>query len=134
MHVLAFVHIYAGGELSSAAISASIEANQSVVRRMMAKLVKAGLLNSQPGKVAPTLVKDPKDVTLLDVYLAVEDNHDLLHIDAKTSPLCIVGGNIQDTLNGIYTTVEQDAENSMAKHTLAEIIDDILVREQARNR
>lgn len=134
VHILAFVHIYAGGDLSSAAIAASVEANQSVVRRMMAKLVKAGLLNSQPGKVAPTLAKSPKYITLLDIYRAVEDNHDLLHIDEKTNPLCIVGGNIQDTLNGIYSSVQKDAETSMAKHTLAEIIDDILLREKAKKR
>ena len=44
VHILAFVSIYADGDLSSGAIAASIEANQSMVRQMMAKLVKAGLL------------------------------------------------------------------------------------------
>lgn len=134
VHILAYVHIYADGDLSSAAIAASVEANQSMVRQMMAKLVKAGLLNTQPGKVAPTLAKDPHDITLLDVYRAVEGNQDLLHIDDKTNPLCIVGGNIQDTLNDIYASVQRDAEASMAKHTLAAIIDDILVREAAKKR
>lgn len=134
VHILAYVHIYADGDLSSAAIAASVEANQSMVRQMMAKLVKAGLLNTQPGKVAPTLAKDPHAITLLDVYRAVEGNQDLLHIDDKTNPLCIVGGNIQDTLNDIYASVQRDAEASMAKHTLAAIIDDILVREAAKKR
>jgi DNA-binding IscR family transcriptional regulator len=134
VHILAYVHIYADGDLSSAAIAASVEANQSMVRQMMAKLVKAGLLNTQPGKVAPALAKDPHDITLLDVYRAVEGNQDLLHIDDKTNPLCIVGGNIQDTLNDIYASVQRDAEASMAKHTLAAIIDDILVREAAKKR
>ena len=134
VHILAYVHIYADGDLSSAAIAASVEANQSMVRQMMAKLVKAGLLNTQPGKVAPALAKDPHDITLLDVYRAVEGNQDLLHIDDKTNPLCIVGCNIQDTLNDIYASVQRDAEASMAKHTLAAIIDDILVREAAKKR
>ncbi|WP_125710430.1 Rrf2 family transcriptional regulator [Lacticaseibacillus porcinae] len=134
VHILAFVHIYADGDLSSAAIAASVEANQSMVRQLMAKLVKAGLLNTRPGKVEPSLAKSPEAITLLDVYRAVEDNRDLLHIDEKTNPLCIVGGNIQDTLNSVYASVQQDAEASMAKHTLAEIISDILVREKAKNR
>lgn len=134
VHILAFVHIYAGGDLSSGAIAASVEANQSMVRQLMAKLVKAGLLNTRPGKVEPRLAKAPEAITLLDVYRAVEDNRDLLHIDEKTNPLCIVGGNIQDTLNSVYASVQQDAEASMAKHTLAQIISDILVREKAKNR
>ncbi|KRN25540.1 Rrf2 family transcriptional regulator [Lacticaseibacillus camelliae] len=132
LHILAYVQIYAGGDLSSAAIAASVEANQSMVRQMMSKLVKAGLLNSQPGKVAVTLAKSPENITLLDVYLAVEDNHNLLHIDDKTNPLCIVGGNIQDTLNDVYAAIQRDTEASMAKHTLAEIIADILVRQDAK--
>lgn len=134
VHILAFVHIYAGGDLSSAAIAASVEANQSMVRQLMAKLVKGGLLNTRPGKVEPSLAKAPEEITLLDIYRAVEDNRDLLHIDEKTNPLCIVGGNIQDTLNSVYASVQQDAEASMAKHTLAQIISDILVREKAKNR
>lgn len=132
VHILAYVHIYADGDLSSAAIAASVEANQSMVRQMMSRLVKAGLLNTQPGKVAPTLAKSPADITLLDVYRAVEDNRNLLHIDQKTNPLCIVGGNIQDTLNDVYASVQRDAEASMAKHTLAEIISDILTRQKSK--
>ncbi|WP_461218365.1 Rrf2 family transcriptional regulator [Lapidilactobacillus salsurivasis] len=131
VHILAFVYVYADGNLSSTAIAASIEANPSMVRRMMSTLVKAGLLNSQPGKVALRLAKAPEDISLLDVYLAIEDNRNLLHVDEKTNPLCIVGGNIQGTLNGVYTQVQTAAETQMAQVSLRDIIDDILAR-QAR--
>ncbi|WP_261807149.1 Rrf2 family transcriptional regulator [Lapidilactobacillus luobeiensis] len=129
VHILAFVYVYADGDLSSNAIAASIEANPSMVRRMMSTLVKAGLLNSQPGKVALHLAKAPEDISLLDVYLAIEDNRNLLHVDEKTNPLCIVGGNIQGTLNGIYAQVQNAAEAKMAQVSLREIIDDILTRQ-----
>lgn len=131
VHILAFVYVYADGNLSSTAIAASIEANPSMVRRMMSTLVKAGLLNSQPGKVALRLAKAPEDISLLDVYLAIEDNRNLLHVDEKTNPLCIVGGNIQGTLNGVYTQVQTAAETQMAQVSLRDIIEDILAR-QAR--
>ncbi|MFC6314937.1 Rrf2 family transcriptional regulator [Lapidilactobacillus achengensis] len=131
VHILAFVYVYADGNLSSTAIAASIEANPSMVRRMMSTLVKAGLLNSQPGKVALRLAKAPEDISLLDVYLVIEDNRNLLHVDEKTNPLCIVGGNIQGTLNGVYTQVQTAAETQMAQVSLRDIIDDILAR-QAR--
>lgn len=103
VHILAYVYIYADGDLSSKAIASSVETNQSMVRRMMSNLVRAGLLNSQPGKVELSLAKAPQDISLLDVYLAIEDNHNFLHIDDKTNPLCIVGGNIQETLNDVYS-------------------------------
>lgn len=130
VHILAYVDIYRNGDLSSAAIAGSIESNPSLVRRMMSRLKKAGLLTSQPGVVAPKLGRPADEITLLDVYRAIEDNQNLVHIDEKTNPKCIVGGNIQDTLTGIYQQIQNDAEESMSKVTLQYIIDDILVKNQ----
>ncbi|WP_119327512.1 Rrf2 family transcriptional regulator [Companilactobacillus musae] len=133
VHILAYVDIYRNGDLSSAAIAGSIESNPSLVRRMMSRLKRAGLLTSQPGVVAPKLGRPADEITLLDVYRAIEDNQNLLHIDEKTNPKCIVGGNIQDTLTGIYQQIQNDAEESMSKVTLQYIIDDILVKNQNKN-
>lgn len=127
VHILAYVDIYKDGDLSSAAIANSIESNPSLVRRMMSRLNKAGLLTSQPGVVAPKLGRPADQITLLDVYHAIEDNQNLLHVDEKTNPKCIVGGNIQETLTGIYQKIQDDAEESMSQVTLQYIIDDILV-------
>lgn len=129
VHILAYVDICKDGDLSSNAIASSIESNPSLVRRMMARLKKFGLLESQPGIVAPKLGRPANKITLLDVYKAIEDNQNLLHVDEKTNPKCIVGGNIQDTLRGIYQNIQNEAEQSMAKVTLQSIIDDILVKE-----
>lgn len=126
VHILAYVDICQDGDLSSNAIASSIESNPSLVRRMMARLKKSGLLESQPGKIAPKLGRSASEITLLDVYRSIEDNHNLLHIDEKTNPKCIVGGNIQNTLRRAYDKVQTDAENSMAQISLQNIIDDIL--------
>ncbi|CAJ1174376.1 transcription regulator [Companilactobacillus paralimentarius DSM 13238 = JCM 10415] len=126
VHILAYVDILRDGDLSSNAIASSIESNPSLVRRMMSRLKKAGLLMSQPGKVAPKLGRSAKEISLLDVYRAIEDNQKLLHIDEKTNPQCIVGGNIQDTLTGIYDRIQADAEDSMSQISLQQIIDGIL--------
>lgn len=57
-----------------------------------------------------------------------------MHIDDKTNPLCIVGGNIQETLDDVYGKVQQDAEASMAAHSLQEIIDHILELQEQKNK
>ena len=127
VHILAYIDICKDGDLSSAAIAGSIESNPSLVRRMMSRLSKAGLLVSRPGVVAPKLGRPADEITLLDVYKVMEDNQNLLHIDEKTNPACIVGGNIQETLTGIYDQIQKNAEDSMAQVTLQQIIDSILV-------
>jgi len=134
VHILAYVEICKDGDLSSSTIASSIESNPSLVRRMMSRLTKAGLLVSSPGKVAPKLGRPASEITLLDVYQVMEDNHNLLHVDEKTNPACIVGGNIQQTLTGIYQKIQSDAEKSMSQVTLQGIIDDILHNNEQKNK
>ncbi|WP_125768055.1 Rrf2 family transcriptional regulator [Lapidilactobacillus wuchangensis] len=132
VHVLAFVMIYQGGDLSSGMIAESIEANPSMVRRLMARLSKAGLLVSRAGSVDPKLGRPANEITLLDIYRSIEDNQRFLHIDEKTNPECIVGGNIQATLTEVYDEVQRAAEAKMATVTLADITGDILARHAQR--
>lgn len=57
VHILSYIDIYSDGDLSSQAIADSIGSNPSVVRRLMSRLTKAGLLQTRPGIVAPALAK-----------------------------------------------------------------------------
>ncbi|KRK37351.1 Rrf2 family transcriptional regulator [Levilactobacillus parabrevis] len=132
VHILAYVEIYHDDDLSSMAIAQSVESNPGLVRRLMAALRAAGLLATQRGTAAPEITRDPADISLLDIYRAVETNDHLLHIDDKTNPQCIVGGNIQETLREAYATVQTAAETQMATITLASLIADIRQREQQR--
>lgn len=130
VHVLAYVEIFKDdGDLSSKGIALSIESNPSLVRRLMASLVKAGLLTTKPGVVAPELAKPMNEISLLDIYYAIDEDHNLLHVDDKTNMDCPVGSNIQDTLNAVYAKVQAEAEHSMAQITLDQIVDDIKVRQ-----
>lgn len=126
VHLLSYLYIYQNGDLSSKAIANSIEANPSVVRSLMSSLRKAGLIISQQGVAGAKLAKDPAQINLLKVYQAIDTNHNLLHVDPKTNPKCIVGAHIQDTLNKVYGKIQHQAEKQMQDVTLQAIIDDIL--------
>ncbi|WP_461215705.1 Rrf2 family transcriptional regulator [Lacticaseibacillus sp. GG6-2] len=127
VHILAFIAIF-DNHPTSAAIAGSIESNPSLVRRLMAQLVKAGLLTTHPGVAGAELAKPAEAITLLDVYQAIDDSKQLLHVDPKTNMACPVGANIQDTLDGVYARVQQAAEAEMAAITLATIVQDIQQR------
>lgn len=134
VHILAYIAIYQDDDLSSAAIAASVESNPALIRRLMGALRRGGLLATQQGSASPQLAREPATITLLDVYHAVEDDGNLLHVDDKTNPQCVVGGNIQDTLRAAYAEVQTAAETQMDQITLAQLIGDILTREQHKNR
>ncbi len=132
IHLLSYLKIYQDGDLSSKAIAGSIESNPSVIRQLMSDLRKAGLIDTRKGAAAPTLAKDPKNISLLEIYQAINMDHDLLHVDPKTNPQCIVGGNIQNTLNSFYNEIELAAFTKMSQITLQDVIGDILKRNNSK--
>lgn len=131
IHLLAYLKIYADTKLTSDAIAASIETSPVVVRRLMSKLRQAGLISTTPGTAQPTLAKQLDQISLLSVFYAVEGDKPLFAVDPKTNPACIVGGNIQNVLRQYYQDAQTAAEARLAKTSLQDIVDNILV-EQAK--
>jgi DNA-binding IscR family transcriptional regulator len=134
IHLLAFIQIYAGKiPLTSANIASSIETSPVMVRQLMSQLRQAGLLQTTHGTPAPKLTRPAQDISLLDIYLAVEQDKPLFHVDHKTNPQCIVGGNIQSTLEQFYEEAEISAKAKLNQIKLADVIDTILVKQKQKD-
>ncbi len=123
VHVLAFLALHPGAALTSERIAESVRTNPAYIRQLMSALRKAGLLASVKGHPRPTLVKEPEDITLLDVYRAIEGDKPILHQDTHTNPDCGVGVNIQLSLRDYYDEIQMAAEDCMRTITLRNIID-----------
>lgn len=123
IHILVLIALDPLKNLTSQTIAESIKTNPSFVRQIMAKLKKENLINSIHGHASPQLAKPANQITLLDVYYAIEGNKPLLHLDTHTNPECGVGVNIQLALHDYYQEVQATAEQKMSSITLQEIID-----------
>lgn len=123
VHLLLFVKLNPGQTLSSDAIAKSICTNPSYVRQMMAKLKAAELLNSNRGQAKPSLSREVYEISLLDVYRAVEGEKPLLHSDTHTNPDCGVGVHIQYALQTYFDQVQKETETAMSQITLQDILD-----------
>lgn len=123
VHILAFIALHPNCNLTSEKIAESIQTNPGYVRQLMSALRRGGLLLSVKGHPRPSLAKTPCQMTLLDVYQAVEGDKPLLHQDTHTNPACGVGMNIQLVLRDCYDLVQQQAEDAMRSITLQEILD-----------
>lgn len=132
IHILAYLDICHDDNLSSRAIASSIESNSSVVRSLISDLRKASLINSRQGVANTELAKKPTEISIYDVFMAINADHNLLHIDPKTNPKCIVGGNIQEVLTESYQQIENQAFAEMRKITLKYIIDQIKIRQEEK--
>lgn len=128
VHILVFIHQSDSDTITSADIAKSIQTNPSYVRQIMAQLKAAGILLSSRGQATPQLAKPAPEITLLEVYKAVEKEKPLLHLDTHTNPECGVGINIQLALADFYAQIQKGAENSMQEITLQDIIEAYLQR------
>ena len=113
VHVMVLIAINQEKSLSSASIAESVHTNPGFVRQLMLKLKKAELMTSVAGHARPSLSKPADQITLLDIYKAVEGDKPLLHLDTHTNPDCGVGINIQLSLQGFYNEIQKTAEEKM---------------------
>lgn len=120
---MAFIALNPGTALTSKRIAESVKTNPAYIRQLMSALRKAGLLTSVKGHPRPALVKEPKGITLLDIYRAIEGDKPVLHQDTHTNPDCGVGVNIQLALRYYYDEMQKKAEDCMRTVTLKNIID-----------
>lgn len=134
IHILAFIDIYNGKiPLSSDNIAGSVEISPVMVRRLMSQLKKAGLIETKSGASPdPRLAKPAENISLLDIYLAVEKDKPIFEIDHETNPQCIVGGNIQSTLEYYYQSAENAALAKLNQTSLADVIGTILVKQKKK--
>ena len=107
----------------SADLAESVNTSPSFVRRVMAKLSKSGLVNATTGKHgACRLARKPGQISLLDIYHAVDAPKAFaIHTYAPQSP-CMVSCNIKKTLEGVLQKTQKTMEESLAKIKLADVI------------
>ena len=122
LHLLVFIATERDRDLSSTAIAKSLAANPSSVRQLMGRLRRAGLITSVTGHARPELARPDRDISMLDVYRAVEGDRPLLHLDTHTNPECGVGVNVQHVIREHFEDVQRAAEQAMSSVTLEQII------------
>ena len=123
VHILAFIALNRNEALTSQRIAESIRTNPGCVRQLMGNLRRYGIMTSVQGHARPALSRAPADISLLDIYRAVEGGKPLLHLDTHTNPECGVGVNIQLALQDYFDKVQNRAEDEMSRITLQDVLD-----------
>ena len=123
VHILAFIALNRNEALTSQRIAESIRTNPGCVRQLMVSLRRYGIMTSVQGHARPALSRAPADISLLDIYRAVEGGKPLLHLDTHTNPECGVGVNIQLALQDYFDKVQNRAEEEMSRITLQDVLD-----------
>lgn len=128
VHILTLLTLSAE-PVSSSYMAGSVNTNPAMIRRILGLLAKAGMTHSSMGANGGTmLAKAASDISLLDVYRAVEEPGILaLHANAP-NPDCPVGKGITVVLEGVIDRAEQAMESVIAGISIQDVIKSLDVR------
>lgn len=118
---------------TSTFLGKSVNANPVVIRRSLGQLKDAGLVNVEMGAGGATLARPADEITLLDIYRAVESSEEhLFNFHESPNPDCPVGRNVHAVLDGELAAAQQALEDRLAQTTLADLLarTDALIAEQ----
>jgi len=124
VHILALLSLSRDAHCTSEWIAGSVGTHPVIIRRILGQLKKAGLVSVRAGSGGASLVRDLGEITLLDVYRAVEvvEEGSLFHIHESPNPSCEVGANIQAVLELILTRAQEAMENVLKGVTMEELV------------
>lgn len=116
--------------INSDQMAESVGTNASYIRKILALLKKADIVDGHRGVSGYGMTVSPKQLTLLQIYQAVteETKVHILDIHQNSNDKCIVGQHIQPVLSSIFEDVEDTFAKSLAGKTLADCIDGIKKR------
>lgn len=128
VHILSLVKIESNQTLTSAYIAGSVNTNSVVIRRLISKLKQVDLIETHQGSGGIQLLKPLSDITLLDVYKAVEvvDEGELFQMHEDTNINCVVGANIQSVLEIVLLRAQDAMETVLKNVTMEDIVSGIL--------
>ncbi|PHA00775.1 transcriptional regulator [Bacillus pseudomycoides] len=124
VHMLTLLEIDKQSRCTSEWIAGSVNTNPVVIRRITGMLKKAGLVDVQAGKGGMSLARDLNEVTLLDVYRAVEvvEEGHLFSFHDNPNVECPVGANIQNVLEIILLQAQDAMENVLANVKVKQLV------------
>lgn len=134
VHILTLIEMNKDGVSSSEFIAGSVNTNPALIRKIIGMLKKAGLVEVHPGIAGTKLARELSDITLLDVYKAVDvvQDNELFSVHENPNPQCPVGRNIQDSIIPILSTAQIALEKVLGNVTIEDIVKDIQEKEKCR--
>ena len=110
--------------LTSEEIAASVGTNASYIRKIIGLLKKKDIAESRRGVSGFTLKPKAEELTLLQIYQAVNEMETPHIFDLHQNPNdeCIVGRHIKPVLTDMFTEIEDAFSRALAEKTLADCI------------
>ena len=126
VHILLAIVTFGGREkTTSTFLAGSVNVNPVIIRNTLGQLKAAGLVTVRAGEGGASLAKTPGDITLMDIFDAVESDEALFHFHEHPNPECPVGKRVHAVLDGRLCAIQEAMRRQMASVTLQDLLDDM---------
>ncbi|HWC61373.1 MAG TPA: Rrf2 family transcriptional regulator [Verrucomicrobiae bacterium] len=126
IHIMAALACGCDKNLTSGDLAASVNTSPSFVRRILAKLSKAGLVETTTGKAGKCrLAKDAKEISLLDIYQAVDAPRVFAIHNYSEQKACFVSCHIKSALDKALNKTQAAMESSLEDMSLAQVVTEV---------
>jgi Rrf2 family protein len=127
VHVLIAIETFKKDhKITSEFLASSANVNPTVIRRLLQQLKKADIVTVKRGSGGADIERPLTEITLLDVYNAVEpvENGQLFHFHEDPNELCPVGRNIHKIMDHRLEEIQNAMEDKMRRITIADVMAD----------
>ena len=127
VHILTCIDIFGGQmRVTSDFLSGSTGVNAVIVRNVLGQLRNAGIVETRQGSGGAHLAKALDEITLYDIYKAVDcvDDEGLFHFHENPNVDCPVGRNIHKAMDSRLEAAQAALENELKSTTLAQVVAD----------
>lgn len=114
-------------KVTSDFLAASVGVNPVIIRKTLSQLKKAELISVARGTGGAEIIKDLEDISLLNVYQAVEclgKKGQLFSFHDNPNPDCPVGANIHRVLDEKLDKIQEAMEEELSQTSLARVVAD----------
>ncbi len=118
-------------KVTSSFIASSVNVHPVVIRRTLLSLKAAGMVDVQAGSGGARLLVDPRNITLYDIYRAVDCiEGDLFSFHEHPNPDCPVGKNIHALLDQHLLDAQSAMEDALRRVTLDDLLGELRARQE----
>ncbi|MDL2318427.1 Rrf2 family transcriptional regulator [Eubacteriales bacterium OttesenSCG-928-A19] len=125
VHMLLMIAELSGrNKVTSGMLASSVGCNPVEIRKLLSSLKKAGIIDVSRGTGGTALRRAPADITLLDIYSAVDATslNELIGVHMHPVDECPFGRNIQALLAEPYAEIGDAVRDRMRAVTLERLL------------
>ena len=124
LHILTYI-AETNNIVTSELLAKSVGTNASHIRKILALLKDADIIESQQGKKGIVLKIKANELSLDKIYFGVYPEKELLHVHDTANPDCPVGATIKEALLPIFEESEKQLVLNLKSKTLKSLIEDM---------